>query len=182
MNPVEILIHEHKDVVKALDLAEKAARKLENKENVPQEFWVDLVSFLRGFADKCHHAKEEGYLLPAVQKYGGEQFKECANNIFREHEQGRAYIKNIEQGANNFYAGDESAKTGIIKNARSYVGLLRSHIAREDNCFPKAAGSLPGNILKEIEAGFEKVETEEIGAGVHEKYKAMLQKIEKYLD
>jgi hemerythrin-like domain-containing protein len=31
------------------------------------------IDFLKEFADKCHHGKEEGILFPALEQAGGSQ-------------------------------------------------------------------------------------------------------------
>jgi len=51
------------------------------------------------------------------------------------------------------------------------VALLRAHIDKEDNVlFPMADQLLTAADQKELTEAFEKVEAEEIGEGVHDKY------------
>ncbi len=106
MTPVEILATEHKDILKALELEEKAISKLEKGEDVQKDFWTNLIEFLRGFADRCHHAKEEKIFLPEIKKRK-DKFKAFVNIILREHEMGRMYIKALENEVLKYYSGDK---------------------------------------------------------------------------
>lgn len=180
MNPAEILVHEHIDISEALALAKNVSEKMAKGKEVTQEFWQNLIIFLRGFADKCHHAKEEDIFLPVVSKINSD-FKSCADLVLAEHVKGRGYIRSLEVGVEKFYSGDQKAKKDIIQNVESYVELLIQHIRRENECFPKAMKTVPENIQLEMAEKFERIEQEEIGEGEHEKYQGILEKIKKQI-
>ena len=53
----------------------------------------------------------------------------------------------------------------------AYAKLLRRHIQKEDNVlYPMADRVLTGQDQQALAEAFEKVEAQEIGQGVHEKY------------
>ena len=53
----------------------------------------------------------------------------------------------------------------------AYAELLRRHIQKEDNVlYPMADRVLTGQDQQALAEAFEKVEAQEIGQGVHEKY------------
>ena len=77
-------------------------------------------------------------------------------------------------------AGDASASAEVTANARGYTALLRQHIYKEDNIlFPMADQVIPRAAQAQVSDGFEHVEHEETGEGVHEKYLALADALER---
>lgn len=70
MKPTEQLKEEHKAIKLMLKVLEAMCRRLENKENIPKEHFEKVLEFIKVFADKCHHGKEEDLLFPAMEKAG----------------------------------------------------------------------------------------------------------------
>ena len=67
----------------------------------------------------------------------------------------------------------------MVQNALMYAALLRQDIAKEDGVlFPMADRVIPPAQHEQVEQAFEHVEHEETGAGVHEKYLALAEKLE----
>ena len=57
--------------------------------------------------------------------------------------------------------------------------MLKQHIQKEDQVlFPMAGRIIPVDKQEQVVEDFEKVEHEETGAGVHEKYLALADKLE----
>jgi len=67
MTPIETLKHEHHIILLVLGGAEAEARRPQGCDlaRVGQ-----MADFFRNFADKCHHAKEEGHLFPLLVARG----------------------------------------------------------------------------------------------------------------
>ena len=64
--------------------------------------------------------------------------------------------------------------------ASDFAALLRQHIKKEDNIlFPMANQVIPVEEHDHVWEGFESVEHEETGEGVHEKYLALAERLEK---
>jgi hemerythrin-like domain-containing protein len=60
------------------------------------------------------------------------------------------------------------------------VALLRQHIYKEDNIlFPMADRVIPLEKQEKVAEDFERIEHEETGEGVHEKYLALAEVLEK---
>ena len=77
-------------------------------------------------------------------------------------------------------SGDSSANQRAIQSSRSYVALLRQHIYKEDNIlFPMADRVIPVDRHASVWEDFEHVEHIETGEGVHEKYLALAETLEK---
>jgi hemerythrin-like domain-containing protein len=103
--------------------------------------------------------------------------------MLHEHEMGRGYTRALRAAAERLKAGDSSARAEVIYNARHYAALLRQHIGKEDQIlFPMADRLIPGEEHEAVWDGFEHVEHEETGEGVHEKYLALADALEKEID
>ena len=61
MTPIQILMDEHQQILAVLDTLEEGADRLDSGDKVDPEFFLDAAEFVAGFADRCHHAKEEGH-------------------------------------------------------------------------------------------------------------------------
>lgn len=180
MEATELLMSEHRIVEKVLNSLESAANKLERNEAVRAGFFVDAAQFSKGFTDGCHHRKEEGVLFKALVHNGVSDSTGPVAVMLAEHEQGRKYIKAMRTAAEEMEKGDSSAAGRVIENARGYIALLRQHIMKEDNIlFPMADRVIPVNEQEKVGEDFEKVEEEETGAGVHEKYLGMAEALQK---
>jgi len=89
----------------------------------------------------------------------------------------------MTQAIEKYDKGDPDAHLEFIENARGYTELLRQHIYKEDNIlYPMADSVFQEKTQKELLKEFDRVETDEIGEGVHEKYHEILHRlIEIYL-
>jgi hemerythrin-like domain-containing protein len=100
--------------------------------------------------------------------------------MLAEHEQGRTFTRGMRDAANRLAAGDASARTEVVINARGYAALLRQHIQKENGIlFPMADQVIPVAQQAQVAEGFERVEHEETGEGVHEKYLALAEALER---
>jgi hemerythrin-like domain-containing protein len=63
------------------------------------------VDFVRNFADRCHHAKEEENLFPRMEARGVPRDGGPIGVMLFEHEEGRAYVRAIA-GAIDDYEAD----------------------------------------------------------------------------
>jgi hemerythrin-like domain-containing protein len=179
MKATDILIEEHRVIERVLTTLETGATLLEAGQPVRPEFFLQAADFVKGFADGCHHQKEEGVLFKAMVENGIPVEGGPIGVMLSEHEMGRAYTRAMRAAAERFQAGDESARLDIVQNARNYTALLRQHIYKEDNVlFPMADRVLPPSQQENVWQGFETVEHEETGEGVHEKYLALAEALE----
>ncbi len=171
MSPTETLKHEHKIVLMVLEGAEHEAAAIKGGAAVRTEKVEQMVDFFKNFVDRCHHAKEEKHLFPALAAKGFSPESGPVAVMLHEHEQGRAAVRAIAAALPGARAGDRKAATDLADALLGYADLLRAHIFKEDNVlFPMAEQALPADEQTRLAGKFDEVETEEIGPGVHERY------------
>ena len=180
MEATDILMSEHRVIERVLAALELAAGRLEQGQAVRPGFFLDAADFINGFADGCHHAKEEKVLFEAMVKAGIPKAGGPVGMMLQEHEQGRVFVRSMRAGVEKWQSGDNAARTEVIKAANGYIDLLRAHIFKEDKIlFPLANDAILWDTQVQIAKDFERIEHEETGKGVHEKYLALAEKLEK---
>jgi len=177
MKPIEVLKEEHKAIKLMLTVIESICTRLESRVSVPPEHIEKILDFLKQFADKCHHHKEEEILFPEMEKAGIPKEGGPLGVMLQEHQIGRKYIRNMSEAFER-YKNDVKETSGIIENGRAYAALLSQHINKEDNIlYPMAERALPESVMDSMTGEFEKVEEEIIGKGKHEQYHRLIKEL-----
>jgi hemerythrin-like domain-containing protein len=169
METTDALQTEHNAVLYVLDQLEQATGAAAAGQAVPADVFTDVGEFFRVFVDKCHHGKEETVLFPRLKDAGMRRTLEA------EHDQGRQLAKAYTAAVAGYVPGDTAGATAVQRAARDYGALLRQHIARETDCLlPTVERELAADDHELAEA-FERIETERIGAGTHERLHGMIE-------
>lgn len=152
--PTDTLRAEHALILRALDALAGAADGLERGAGLPDGWWDDLITWLRAFADRNHHGKEERALFPAMARAGVPAGAGGPLGVMLdEHKEGRLLIQGME-------ATDPAARAGA---ARAYIALLRAHIDKEnDVLFPVADAVIDEAAQRSLTDEFEAL-AEEVG-------------------
>jgi len=171
MEPTKILSDEHRVIEIVLSALEKMADEAEEKGRLDRETAEQAVDFIRNFADKCHHGKEENQLFTVLNTKGLPADSGPVGVMLNEHEMGRTYVKGMADNIEKAAAGDRDAVSDFIAGARNYTGLLWAHIQKEDGVlFPMASRILTPEEKEDLLAQFDHVERDHMGEGTHEKY------------
>lgn len=171
MDPIEILMNEHRLIERVLDAIEIAADELERGRRVRPGLFLEAADFLAGFADGCHHHKEEDVLFPAMVEGGMPPGGGPIAVMLDEHEQGRACIRVIRDRAGRLEAGDATSVRQLVAGVRAYVALLRDHIAKEDEVlFPMAGQVLAADRLARLGEEFNRIVRAEADGGAHQRF------------
>jgi len=178
MLPTEILKHEHQLILMVLDAAEREARAMAGGAAVNADRLNAFVDFIRNFADHCHHAKEEDLLFVRMGEKGFPLQGGPVAVMLHEHELGRAHVKAVADNIAAAAAGVGDARTVVVESLAAYASLLRHHIHKEDHIlFPMADQIFSEADQAALAADFERVERDEVGDGVHQRYEALAREL-----
>ena len=146
---LKMLCDEHQNILKVIDLLLKECDLLQSGKKIDIDFFEKAIGFVREYADKFHHAKEEDILFVELCKDGVEMHCNPIEQMLHEHDLGRNFIKEME----NWVSEDDTDK--IIENAIWYAYLLQQHIAKEDDVlYPMADEALDQNTKDKMLAKF----------------------------
>ncbi|MGE5626653.1 MAG: hemerythrin domain-containing protein [Solirubrobacterales bacterium] len=181
MDGIVLMIEEHKNIKRMLQVVRKACFGIMQGKEIDYADFENIIDFIRSYADKNHHGKEEKILFnKMVDEIGGAAEKLVKFGMLVEHDFGRLYIKELEEALAKVKAGDNEAKLDVIANAISYTHLLTRHIDKEDNVvYTFAKRELSQEILDGVNTECEVFEEEMKSAGVQNKYIKMLEVLEK---
>lgn len=167
----EYLVKEHKGILVGLQILEKMIQLVRGNALHDQSDISEIINFLKLFADKCHHGKEEGLLFPLMEKYGIPKEKGPIGQMLTEHDAGRELIRKMSDAG----SASELNKALFIESAENYIRLLRAHIEKENTIlFPMGDKVIPVEQQPALIETFEKHEAEVMGKGTHEKLHEML--------
>jgi hemerythrin-like domain-containing protein len=170
MTPIELLMHEHQIILMVLGAVEREAQRIQDSGQVNAEKTEQMVDFIRDFADRCHHAREEGLLFVRMQERGMPAQGGPIGVMLMEHVEGRRLVKAVAEALADAAKGDPQAVVAVRDSLLGYTRLLRAHIGKEDNVlYPMAERILTPEDQQWLTDEFDRVEAEEMGAGVHEK-------------
>lgn len=174
---IDILRHDHDAILMALSILDRIAEEARHGE-VSSTDAQAFLGFLREFADKCHHGKEEGLLFPALVAAGLPEQGGPVGQMLLEHGQGRDLVAAMSRSSESAIEPEAFADA-----AKAYSAHLRSHINKENTVlFPMAETMLDTSVLETLREGFEQHEEMVIGHGRHEQLHEMLKALKaKYL-
>jgi len=179
MRPTELLKEDHKVILRMIGVMDYISQKIEKGDRVEIEHLDKIVDFIKTFADKCHHGKEEGLLFPAMEKAGVPRDGGPISVMLSEHEQGREFVKGMLEGLSEIKKGNISGLKKFSKNAQNYGDLLKQHIDKEDNILYMIADMhLDSSEDKRLLEEFERVEKEVIGEDRHKEFHHLVEKLE----
>ena len=171
MTPTEQLKHEHQIILMVLGAVEREMRQIQAGDPIPGERIGSMIEFIRNFADRCHHAKEEKLLFMKMQQRGMPVDGGPIGVMLQEHDAGRRMVRAAAEALPRATAGDAGATAALATNLLDFVRLLRTHISKEDNIlYPLADQVLTAADQADLLVAFDRVEAEEMGEGTHERY------------
>lgn len=168
--PSETLREEHRVIEHLLDAVEGMAARLERGERVPRADVEAALAVIEGFADRCHHAKEEKVLFGALRDLGTPRALLVVQELEDQHRAGRRLAAGMRAAATGADSDDAAAKQRLARDARRYAALSRRHIETESTQLLPIAESLTAIVRDRVAEEFDRVERAEVGVGVHERY------------
>jgi hemerythrin-like domain-containing protein len=161
---------EHKAILYVLKILDRMLESGNREPEAMLRYYGELVDFLKIFADKCHHGKEENYLFTTLVEKGITNEGGPVGVMLMEHAEGRRYIAQMSLSLDSRDIGEFAAA------AVQYRDLLRRHISKENDVLFRMADQIIGEEEQaELFEKFEEHEEKVIGHGVHEKLHARIE-------
>lgn len=173
------LVDEHRLILRMIALLEKNAPRTAAGSYLNWQFYLDGIDFIRQYADRFHHAKEEDVLFKALIDNGMPKDHSPVAAMLMEHDQGRSYVLAMESAVHEALAGRTDIYQAIADNALGYAALLRDHIEKEDDIlYPLSERILPESMRPGILAGYLNAEAQ-ARPGFSEQYMQIIEQYEK---
>ncbi len=160
---------EHDTILYVLRILDRMLEPGNREPDAMIRYYGELVDFLKIFADKCHHGKEENYLFTRLVEKGILNEGGPVGVMLMEHAEGREYIAQMNLSL------DGHDIRGFSAAAVQYRDLLRRHISKENDVLFRMADQVIGEEEQaELFEKFEEHEEKVIGHGVHEELHARI--------
>jgi len=136
--PLAVWHAEHVNFARLLDLLDTQVAAFHRGERPNYDLMGDIVYYLRSFADRFHHAREDIAFTRLVERDPGMQL--VINRLLQEHRviaaAGDAFFNRL-----NEVAGDVMTPRATVEGAAAtYLVYYRHHIATEEReIMPRAA-------------------------------------------
>jgi len=136
MKPVGPLMWEHRLIEKMLVSMMKHVDKIEKSKKVNPLVIDVVVDFVRIYADRTHHGKEEEILFRDLSKKSlTPELKKIMQELLDEHVWGRKTTAALVAAKEKYLQGDQEVLAEIIGFARQLGDFYPKHIEKEDKHF-----------------------------------------------
>jgi hemerythrin-like domain-containing protein len=136
MKPIGPLMWEHRLIEKMLASLTKHIDIIE-KSKIVDPLVIDVaVDFVKTYADRTHHGKEEEILFrDLAKKELSPELKKIMQELLNEHVWGRKTTGMLVTARDKYLQGDENKLNEIIDLARQLANFYPKHIEKEDKHF-----------------------------------------------
>jgi hemerythrin-like domain-containing protein len=179
MMPVGPLMIEHRLIERMIEVMRKELIKTGKGDNLDSHLIGLAVDFIKTYADKCHHGKEENILFRDLNKKNLQpEHRRIMKELIGEHRWGRETTKKLLEANERYVNGEKEAARDVINVTKELVIFYPKHIEKEDRhfflpCMKYFTEEEKEHMLRE--------EWEFDRNFIHEKYKEVVEGAEKSL-
>ena len=177
MMPVGPLMIEHRLIERMIALMKVNAARMREQGKAELGFIDIAVDFIRTYADRTHHGKEEGILFRDLSKKPLlPDLSETMRELVEEHGQGRECVRRLSGARDSYAQGSTKALADILAAFDELVEFYPKHIEKEDRhfflpCMEFLTKDEQASMLEEMEK-FDRTM-------IHEKYRKTVEGLEK---
>jgi hemerythrin-like domain-containing protein len=143
MQPIAPLMIEHRLIERMVSLMRQDLERIRANILVDPEFafvdpvFIDVaVDFMRTYADRCHHGKEEDILFAELtNKSLPSDLKKIMDELIEEHKQAREYTKELVKAKENYLRQEPEAVKQVLFYLDKITVMYPNHIIKEDQHF-----------------------------------------------
>jgi len=119
--PMKALVDEHRLIMRFVALVPRIIDRFDADSAKDRQAVRDAIDFIRSYADRYHHAKEEDILFA-----GFDPGLDILKAMQEDHRRGRAHVKETVE------ALDREDAEGVRVHLAGYAEVLTEHIRKED--------------------------------------------------
>lgn len=136
MMPIGPLMKEHRLIERMVALMKKELQRIGEENQVNPGFIDVAVDFIRTYADRCHHGKEEDILFrDLAKKQLSDEHKKIMDELIEEHVFGRKTTGELASAKKRYVQGDIEDLSDIVARMNDLVEFYPAHIKKEDKRF-----------------------------------------------
>jgi hemerythrin-like domain-containing protein len=183
MLPIGPLMIEHRLIERMLALMGAELTRIKDNVAVDPEFafvdpvFLDIaVDFIRTYADRCHHGKEEDILFAELAKKAlSPEHRRTMEELIQEHAQARETTASLVQAKENYLLEKPGALNELLQHLEQLVAFYPRHIDKEDKhffipCMAYCRDAEKAELLRRMMEFDQKL--------IHEKYRGVVEGIE----
>lgn len=178
MMPAGPLMLEHRWIERMIRIMDEEIQQIKQSRKPDLDFIDIAVDFIRTYADRCHHGKEEDILFSDLKnKQLSAEHKRIMDELIKEHMLGRNNVKKLIEAKDKYTQGNKNALSDIITNMEILIRFYPKHIEKEDKhffipCMEYFIEKERDNMLKEFEEFDKNIK--------RQKYQKLVEKLEGY--
>jgi len=176
MLPIGPLMIEHRLIERMIRVIEERLGRIRVEEKEDPAQVERIIHFIRAYADRCHHGKEEGILFRALDhKAISTEHRRMMDELIKDHELARKITLSLMEYNQLYQKGEAEALADITVSLRLLVDFYPPHIEKEDRHFfiPVMNYFSPEEKEQMIRAGYESD-----SRIVHEEYADLVKNLE----
>ncbi len=136
MKPIGPLMVEHRLIERMIALLKKEVGQAEKSGRADVEFLQTAVDFIRTYADRTHHGKEEDILFrDLAQKQLTPEHRRIMEELIQEHKNARQIVAGLVEARQSYMQGNSAALADIISLLEKLADFYPVHIEKEDKHF-----------------------------------------------
>jgi hemerythrin-like domain-containing protein len=136
MMPAGPLMIEHRLIEKVIRLMHEELERIDREKKADVLFIDNAVDFIRTYADRCHHGKEEDILFRELGKKPlSHEHRTILDELIEEHIHARKTVKSLITAKEEYASGSQDALDNITGSIRELVEFYPKHIEKEDRHF-----------------------------------------------
>ncbi|MDM7999403.1 MAG: hemerythrin domain-containing protein [Dehalococcoidia bacterium] len=134
------LMIEHRLIEGMIAVIHRRLERAERTQSIEPLFVDEAVDFIRVYADRTHHGKEEDILFKTLRdKPLSDEHRRMMNELIEEHAFGRETTKALAEANSRYKKRDIGALGEVTDRLRTLVAFYPKHIKKEDAVFFPAA-------------------------------------------
>lgn len=136
MLPIEPLMQEHRVTERMICLMNQEIQRIRQGRPLNTALLEGIVDFLRSYADRCHHGKEEEILFRELaEKPLSLEHQKMMNELAKEHVTGRRSVSRLVEDKNLYLGGNKDVLTDVVSHMEVVVKFYPLHFDKEEKHF-----------------------------------------------